>query len=94
MLGLRQAGTWNPLLRCLHLDTPLLQQQNIKKLPGTKNNCMHAQLQEILDKRYKETKKSTTTFEEPGVKTGCWEQNEGTMHALSTQYHITVGQKT
>ena len=55
---------------------------------------MHAQLQEILDKRYKETKKSTTTFEEPGVKTGCWEQNEGTMHALSTRYHITVGQKT
>ena len=55
---------------------------------------MHAQLQEILDKRYKETKKSTTTFEEPGVKTGWWEQNEGTMHALSTRYNITVGRKT
>ena len=94
MLGLRQAGTWNPLLLCLHLDTTLLQLQNIQKLHGIKNNCMHAQLQEILDKRYKETKKSTTPFEEPGVKTGCPEQNEGTMHALNTRYHVAVGQNT
>ena len=55
---------------------------------------MHAQVQEILDKRYKETKKSTTPFEEPGVKTGCPEQNEGTMHALNTRYHVAVGQNT
>ena len=35
---MRQAGTWDPLLQCLHLDTPLLKQENTKKLYGTKNN--------------------------------------------------------
>ena len=32
---MRQAGTWDPLLQvlqCLHLDIPLLEQQNAKKL--------------------------------------------------------------
>ena len=29
--------------------TPLLKQQNSKKLHGTKNNCVHAQLGQILD---------------------------------------------
>ena len=28
------------LLKCLHLDTPLLELRT-KKLYGTKNNCMH-----------------------------------------------------
>ena len=28
----RQAGTWDPLLQCLHLDKHLLEQQNTKKL--------------------------------------------------------------
>ena len=27
------------MLQCLHLDTPLFQQQNTKKLYGTENNC-------------------------------------------------------
>ena len=35
---------------------------NIKKLHGTKNNCMHGQLGQILDKRYKETKKPNCHF--------------------------------
>ena len=34
-----------------NLDIPLLKQQNTKKLHGTKNNCMHAQLGQILDPR-------------------------------------------
>ena len=55
-LGLRQAGTWDPLLQCLHLDTRLLGQQNTKKLQGTKNNCVHAQLGQILDKIQKDQK--------------------------------------
>ena len=46
-----QAGTWGPLLQCLHLDTPLLQQQNTKRLKETKNNCVHAQVGQIMDKR-------------------------------------------
>ena len=28
----RQAGTWDPLLQCLHLDKHLLEEQNTKKL--------------------------------------------------------------
>ena len=48
---LGQTGTWDPLLQCLHLDTPLLEQQDTKKLYGTKNNCVHVQLGQILDKR-------------------------------------------
>ena len=37
-LCLRQAWTWDLLLQCMRLDTPLLQQQNTKKLYGIKNN--------------------------------------------------------
>ena len=36
-------GTWDPLLQCLHPDKDLLEQQNTKKLQGTKNNCGHVQ---------------------------------------------------
>ena len=49
-------GTWDPLLQCLLLSKPLLQQQNTKKPHGTKNNCMPVQLGQILDKRHKKTK--------------------------------------
>lgn len=67
----RQAGTWDPWLQSLHLDTSLLQQENTKKLHGTKNNHVPAQLGQILDPKYhKETNKPTVTFEEPGAKTG------------------------
>ena len=77
---MRQAGTWDPLLgpetfaavlQCLHLDTPLVKQQNTKKLYGTKNNYVHAQLGQILDpKCTKRPKSLSATFEEPGAKTG------------------------
>ena len=46
------------VLQCLHLDTPLLEQQNTKKLYGTKNKCVHAQLGQILDPKDTETKKT------------------------------------
>ena len=39
--------TWDPLPESLHLDKPLLQQQNMKKLQGTENNCSHAQLGQL-----------------------------------------------
>ena len=39
---LRQVGSWDPLLQCLHLDKCLLEQQNMKKLYGTKNNHVRA----------------------------------------------------
>ena len=52
-------GPFAAVLQCLHLDTPLLGQQNTKKLYGTKNNCMYAQLfvANSGPQRYKETKK-------------------------------------
>ena len=58
LLLLRKAGTWDPSPQCLQLDKLLLQQQNTKKLFGTKNNCVHEQLEQILDtKDTKVTKK-------------------------------------
>ena len=59
------------VLQCLHLDTPLLEQQNTKKLDGTENSCMHAWLGQIRTKRYKrQNKKPTATSEELRAK--CW----------------------
>ena len=84
---MRQAGTWDPWLQSLHLNTRLLQQQNTKKLHGTKNNHMHAQLGQILDPKDTETNKPTVTFEEPGAKTGGQEQKQGPTHAPCTQPH-------
>ena len=55
---MRQAGTWAPLPQCLHLDTPLPEPQNTKKLYGTKDNCVHVKLGQILDKRYQEARKT------------------------------------
>ena len=59
------------VLQCLHLDIPLLEQQNTKKLYGTENSCMHAWLGQIRTKRYKrQNKKPTATSEELRAK--CW----------------------
>lgn len=38
-------GPWDPLLQCLRREKHLFQQQNTKKLQGTKNNCVQAQLE-------------------------------------------------
>ena len=49
---LRQnSGTWDPLLQCDNLDTPLLELQSMKKIYGIKNNCVHVQLEQILDQK-------------------------------------------
>ena len=75
ILELRQAGTWNPLLRCLHMDKRLLKQQNTKKLYGTKNSCVHMQLGQIMDNKIQRDQKNpTATSEEQGEQTGCREQ--------------------
>ena len=41
-------------MQCLHLDTPLLEQQNTKKLYVIKNNRLHAlgQIEDIEVERY------------------------------------------
>ena len=45
-------------------------------------------------KRYKETNKSTVTFEEPGAKTGGQEQKQGTEHIPCPHHHLRDGQAT
>ena len=45
------------MLQCLHLDKCLLKLQITKKLYGTKNNCVHAQFRQIMDKRQKKKNK-------------------------------------
>ena len=52
-----QAGTGDPLLQCLHLDKCLLEQQNTKKAQGTKNNSLHEQLGQNMDKKIEKDKK-------------------------------------
>ena len=74
-------GPFAAVLRCLHLHTHLLEQQNTKKLYGTKSNCVHTQVGQILDKRYKETKKSKGHFCE-AWSTECWEQKQGPARGL------------
>ena len=56
---LRQAGTWEPLVHCLHLDKNLLKQQDTKKLKGTKNDCMPEQWDKLWATRYKKAKTPT-----------------------------------
>ena len=71
--SLRQAGTWDPSLQCLHQHKRLLQQQNTKKLNGTKNNCVHGRLGQIMDNKIqKDPKNPTAASEEAGAKPGCW----------------------
>ena len=81
-------GHWDKLgpgtlsLQSLHLDTPLLQKQNTKKLYGTKNNYGYAKLGQILDKRDQNTQLPLLKGLEH--KTGCWEQKQGTARAPCT----------
>ena len=46
----------------MHRDTPLLELQNTKKPDGTKHNCGHAQLGQILDQKIKERQKTQLPF--------------------------------
>ena len=44
-------GPFAAVRQSLHLDTPLLELQNTKKIYGTKNNCVDVQLEQILDQK-------------------------------------------
>ena len=53
------------------------------------------QLKQILNKRYKETTKPiSATSKEPGAKTACWEQKQGTERALCTHHDQRDGRNT
>ena len=56
---------------------------------------MHVQLDQILDPQNSERPKNQTdSFEEPGAKTECQEQKQGTAHTPCTQHHQGGGQTT
>lgn len=57
-----EAGTWDPLLWSLHLDKHLLQQQHTKKLQGTKTNCMHEQVGQIVNNKKQKGQKLNSYF--------------------------------
>ena len=56
--------------KSIHLDIPLLQQQNAKKLYGTKDNTVHSTWDKFGTQGTKRLKNPTVTFEEPGAKAG------------------------
>ena len=65
LIKLASETGWGPgpsaaVLQSLYLGTPLLDQPNTKKLRGTKNNSMYAQLGQILDP--KDTKRPKTQW--------------------------------
>lgn len=51
------AGSWDPLLQRLHLDISS-EQENTEKLYGTKNNSVHAQLGQVLEKKTQKDQKT------------------------------------
>ena len=76
-------------LQCLHLDTPLFKHQNIKKLHGIKNHCMHTQLGQLLDKRHKETKKPICHFGKAQSKTRGLGAKAGYCTYLLHAHHLS-----
>lgn len=43
----------------------------------------------LTQKIQRDQNSPTSTFQEPGAKTGCWEQKQGTVHGPWNQYHQT-----
>ena len=76
--------TWDarPVLQCLFLDTPLLEQQNAKKLCETKNNCAWAT-------RTNSGQMVETKNQQP-LLMGT-EQKQGAAHALCTRHRRGAG---
>ena len=68
-----------------HLDTPLLELQNTKKLYGTKNNCAHVQLGQILDQKIQKRQKEPSAIsEELGPKPKVWQKQSAPSPTLNT----------
>ena len=88
-----QAGTRDPLLQCLHLNTHLCATEH--KLYGTKNDCTHMRLGQIMNNRYKEGQNLIVTSEVTGARVLCmipvhavwptvWEDHSSHLSAEST----------
>ena len=85
-----QAGTWDPLRECLHLDKCLLSNKiekkktNKKKTKGTKHTCTHAKA--VMNNKIQKHYKPTGISELLGAK-------QGTVHDLGT-WHLQDGEQT
>lgn len=66
-----QAGTQDPLLQCLHLNRHLCATEH--KLYGTKNNCTHMRLGQIMNNRYKEGQNPIVTSEVTGARSTMYD---------------------
>lgn len=88
-----QAGTQDPLLQCLHLNRHLCATEH--KLYGTKTNCTHMRLGQIMNNRYKEGQNPVVTSEVTGARVLCmipahavwptaWEDHPSHLSAEST----------
>ena len=83
-------GTFVAMGQSSHLDTPLLELQNTKKLYGTKSNCAHVQLGQILDQKIQKRQKEPTAIsEELGPKPKVWQKPSAPLP--HTQYHKRIG---
>ena len=83
---LRQAGTWDPFLQCLHLDISSSNkiQRNYKRLKITA--CVGRWLK-LWTKRYKKAKTQLPLLR-------FQEQKQGAMHDACTEHHKGGGQTT
>ena len=86
-------GPFAAALQCLHLDTPLLGNRIQGNCMGLKITvCTHSWGKFWTQKIKKRPKNPTATLEEPGAKTGLWEQKQGTVHDPCTHHHLRGGQ--
>lgn len=64
-----QGGTRDPLLHCWHLNEQVCATEH--KLYGTKNDCMHMRLGQVMNNRYKEGQNPIVTSEVTGARVLC-----------------------
>ena len=62
LVGMRQVGTWDPLLQCLHLDKHLLSYKIQRNYKGLKIYACLCSWGKSSMKRYKKTKKPNCHF--------------------------------
>ena len=98
-----QAETWDPLLQCCNACTwtHVYSSNNKNKRTNKQQNYKGQKITVCMRSRgkfwtrHKKTKKvQLPLLKSQEQKTGCWEQKQGTEHALCTQHHQRGGQTT
>ena len=87
-------GPFAAMLQCLHLDTPLLEQKNTKKLYVIKKNKNKTKIVcvsswgKFWTEDTKRLENLAATFAEPGGKSWVSGAKLGSAHTSCTQYHV------